>query len=288
MTIDTGLSHRLRDHIATQTALIEDKQPVACKICDATAEPFGVVDLFKSCEAYPQGLSGVPVYYHRCGACGFVFTRFFDRFDGDEWRDIIYNDYYYERIDPDYAERRPRHNRDQLVTILRGRERRAIGLDYGGGNGRTAALMRERGYRYDSYDPYGDSELHPEYASRYDVCSAFEVAEHTPDPRDMMAQIVARCSSGPLTVLIGTLAQDDHMAAPTGLGWWYAAPRNGHVSLYSRRSLQMLGEQVGLSLISFNASQHLFFRGHSAAAVRRSVIGGKIRARLGRLVGRGG
>ena len=259
----------------------------SCKICGADTAFYDVVDLNKSCEGYPDGFAGVPVYYVRCESCGFVFTDFFADFAGADWQGVIYNARYYERFDPDYAKRRPALNAAQLDAILHGRKNEIVGLDYGGGNGRTAELLRTRGYAFDSYDPYGDTSLTSDRMGLYNFCCAFEVAEHTPEPREMMRAIVERCSSGKLIVLIGTLAQDDNTADPVRLGWWYAAPRNGHISLFTRQALRGLGADAGLDLISFNASQHVFFRGYTPSRVRRMMIAGKIRGRLKRMGLRG-
>ena len=257
-----------------------------CKICRGAVRSFDVVDMQKSCNGQPNPMSGEPVYYDRCGTCGFVYTTAFDTFASDEWTTRIYNDEYYSTIDPDYAEARPRLNAAQIGTMLHVRRGSTIGLDYGGGNGRTAELLRERGFAYDSYDPFGETRMTPGYEGAYNFCTAFEVAEHSPDPCEMMADIVRLASPGPLIVLIGTQAHDEKIDDPVRLNWWYAAPRNGHISLYSRRSLEMLGQAFGLSLVTFNASQHVFFRDHTPAAIRRMVLTGKVRHRLERLIAR--
>jgi hypothetical protein len=45
-----------------------------------------------------------------------------------------------------------------------------------------------------------------------------------------------------------------------GLNWWYAAPRNAHVSLYTKTSLYNIGQRFGFQLGSFTESYHVFFR----------------------------
>jgi len=45
-----------------------------------------------------------------------------------------------------------------------------------------------------------------------------------------------------------------------GLRWWYVGPRNGHISLYSRRSLSILFEKNGMGLISLTDLIHVAFR----------------------------
>jgi len=123
---------------------------VPCKICDSEALPFDVLDFQKTCDysIYPEGLVGVPVVYSRCGECGFVFTKFFDKFQADWWRHFVYNDEYYDRIDPDYKHKRPASVARELMMLLRPRND-VIGLDYGGGSGLLSDFMRNAGYKYD-------------------------------------------------------------------------------------------------------------------------------------------
>ena len=45
-----------------------------------------------------------------------------------------------------------------------------------------------------------------------------------------------------------------------GLSWWYAGPRNGHVSLFSRESLVALIEPFGFGIASFNDDLHVLYR----------------------------
>lgn len=63
----------------------------------------------------------------------------------------------------------------------------------------------------------------------------------------------------PGLIVFSTLVQPSDIDAQ-GLNWWYAGPRNGHVSLYSRMSLAMLGQTFDFKLGSFSDSVHLFFR----------------------------
>ena len=72
----------LASHAAREMAAVRGGELTQCKICQATATPFDVVDFGKTCGAnvYPSGLAGVPIVYHRCAECTFIFTRFFDAF----------------------------------------------------------------------------------------------------------------------------------------------------------------------------------------------------------------
>ncbi len=269
----------LLDHAVKKLKATRHRPAAACKICGKTAEPFDVVDFQKSCDRslYPQGLAAVPVIYRRCSHCRFIYTDFFDEFTGDQWRTHVYNADY-ARVDPDYQDVRPHGNAREIVSFLSGRRQQTVGLDYGGGNGMTAALLRRNGCAFDSYDPYGSTSLTPEFAGRYNLCSAFEVFEHSPDPVGSLRQILERASPGELTIYIGTGIHDGIVTDETRLSWWYAAPRNGHVSIYSRLSLQLLAAQFGLTYTGIwpFRGTHLLTRGTSASVSRRRLVSAKL------------
>ncbi len=63
----------------------------------------------------------------------------------------------------------------------------------------------------------------------------------------------------PGLILFSTLLQPADIDR-LGLNWWYAGPRNGHVSLYSRASLAKLVRRFGLKLGSFSESMHVLYR----------------------------
>lgn len=261
---------------------------VPCKVCDGATALFDVVDFAKTCDArlYPAGLAAVPVYYRRCDSCGFIFTDFFDDFTPQQWSAHIYNDDYYRSVDPAYADQRPANNARGVDQLLRQRKPGIVGLDYGGGSGRTCAHLRELGYRYDTFDPFGARSLTPEFAGRYNFCTAFEVAEHTPDPRGFVAAIVELASQERLAIFIGTQLHDGTVSEASRLSWWYAGPRNGHISLYSRRSMQLLAQRFGLDYTPFSSRTHLFTRQWSAREAWWFLMRGKLVGRLDRLTHR--
>ena len=261
---------------------------VPCKVCDAATALFDVVDFGKTCDPalYPAGLAAIPVYYRRCDACGFIFTDFFDSLAPQQWAALLYNDEYYRSVDPAYADERPASNARGVDHLLRHVKHSTIGLDYGGGSGRTCAHLRELGYRYDTVDPFGARSLTPEFAGRYNFCTAFEVAEHTPDPRGLLRAIVELASKERLAIFVGTQLHDGIVTEATRLSWWYAAPRNGHISLYSRRSMQVLAGLFGLDYTPFSARTHLFTRGWSRREAWWFLMRGKLTGRLDRLARR--
>jgi len=240
-----------------------------------------MVDFNKTCDSrlYPRGLAGVPVVYHACPNCKFIFTTFFDRFPPDWWRRFVYNEQYVE-IDPEYIDKRPRVNAIEIRNLLRGR-RDVVGLEFGGGSGLTAALLREKGFAFDSFDPYGVNDVDSSRRGQYNFCSAIEVFEHLHDPVRSLEDIVGMCSKGPLTVLIKTSTTDATVSPRSRLSWWYAGPRNGHISLFSKAALQLLAERCGLSyLAGFRNNAHFLGRGVSKRQVMTSVAKRKLLTRF--------
>ena len=235
-------------------------EPAPCKICGGAAGLVGVVDFNKHGDEqrgrrFP--LSGVPVYYRRCGHCGFLFTDAFDDWSIEEFRAHIYNDDY-GLVDPDYIAHRPRVNAG-MVESFWGELRHDIRvLDYGGGNDALCAVLRQKGFASAvSYDP-----IVPEYAQRpdgkFDLVTCFETLEHLPDPLDGIAKIVD-CAADPGLIYYSTLVLPDDFDT-CGLSWWYVAPRNGHVSMFTADALRKAWGRFGYKTVSLNPVTHFAFR----------------------------
>ena len=231
-----------------------------CKICGNAAPLFSVVDFSKSCEEHHGKrlpLVGIPVYYRRCGTCGFLFTDAFDDWSVDEFRAHIYNDDY-PSVDPDYLTKRPKWNADQ-VTNFWGEIRTTVRvLDFGGGNDALCSALRANGFSTAiSYDP-----IVPEFsrrpAGKFDLVTCFETIEHMPDPMAGIASIL-EFADDPGLILYSTVA----LPADTdvgGAGWWYVAPRNGHVSIFTPQALAAAWGHHGYKTVSQNQNIHFAFR----------------------------
>lgn len=234
--------------------------PHACPVCQATCVPLGTVDFNRSCEA-ARGLhlppAGRPVEYLHCTGCGFSFAPAFRAWSAADFAREIYNQDY-ARVDPDHRETRPRASCETLLATFGAAGRSIRHLDYGGGAGRLAELLRGAGWHSTSWDPFFPGQLPP--GGRFHLITCFEVFEHVADPPELMQRLVALLDKDGL-VLASTLVSDGQLRPGAPLDWWYAAPRNGHISLHSRGSLARLAAGQGLELASFSADIHLFWRG---------------------------
>jgi hypothetical protein len=231
-----------------------------CKICGCAAQLYGNVDFNRSCEEL-HGLKlpclEIPVHYHRCTGCGFLFTECFDDWTEAEFKQFIYNDDYI-KVDPDYLDTRPAGNATEMISLF-GQDRSRIRiLDYGGGNGLLARRLRGAGFTYvKSYDPFT-----PEYSirpdSKFDLITSYETFEHLPDPLSVIDILVSLLTPKGV-VKFTTLVQPAELENE-GMAWWYIAPRNGHVSLFSERSLAVAWQRHGFTVSSFTPNSHLAFR----------------------------
>jgi Methyltransferase domain len=234
-----------------------------CKICGEPAAFFDVVDFNKHCDDdyYSFGISGVPVPYFRCGACGFVFTTAFDSWGTEEFTRFIYNEDYYALVDREYKQTRPLRVAAALAPALKHLAGAAI-LDYGSGSGRFAEDMRRRGFsQIAEYDPFSAPER-PQ--SKFELITCIEVIEHSTDPvatlRDM-AELLAEGGG----IIATQLFQPPDIGAIRA-NWWFIGPRNGHVSFFTEQTFAAMAERAGLVLHA-GSTTHGFTRRTPSPAI---------------------
>ena len=251
----SSLYHALRG--SPRTAPVEPV--ISCPVCQAVAPLLDTVDLNKSCEE-ARGLrlppSGIPVRYHLCDRCGFCFAPELFAWSFEQFEEKIYNGDYV-KVDPDYVRERPIGNAN-LVDQLFGKTK-VSHLDYGGGSGVLSETLRQKGWASRSYDPFVDRTVRVADLGRFDLVTAFEVFEHVPDIERLFADLRSLVSDDGI-LLFSTLLSDGEIRRAQPLRWWYASPRNGHISLFSKESLRLCLDRSGFNSASANANLHVGYR----------------------------
>lgn len=130
-------------------------------------------------------------------------------------------------------------------------------LDFGGGWGVLARLMRDRGFDFSNCDPLCPSLFPLPTGSSEDASfvTLVEVLEHLPDPLGTLLPVSASWE----TLFIST-----HLAPPTGITpeWWYLLPETGqHVLFPTLHGLEIIAERMNMHLISNGRNLHLMTRG---------------------------
>lgn len=233
----------------------------ACPVCDGPSLPLDVVDFNKSCEELHGKylpIVGFPVYYALCSECGFCFAPEFSEWTLEDFASKIYNSDY-AQVDPDYDNARPRQNAKNLTEWLGDYGQGIRHVDYGGGNGLLSQLLRDLGWRSISYDPFVHGQLRPKELGQFELVTAFEVFEHVPDVQKLASELSSLLAEDGI-ILFSTLLSDGNLGPHQRLSWWYASPRNGHISLFSRDSLAILGAGHGLSFGSLSQSFHAYWK----------------------------
>lgn len=229
----------------------------SCTICGSDTYIWGCVDFNKSCEELNNKFldySGVPIYYLKCTNCNHIFSTDFDDWDHEDFKENIYNEHYIE-VDPEYSGARSLRDVQWFTKSINYDKSLNI-LDYGAGPAVFGKELVKDGYNVESWDPLWGTDITWEQDKKFDLITAFEVLEHSPTPIRTIKEIHGYLAPQG-KILITTLANDilQDKRDPT---YWYLAPRNGHVCMYSNRSIEILFSLVGMKV------QHLAWNTHLA------------------------
>lgn len=244
--------------IAPSIGLTRKESP--CPVCNGRGILIGAVDFNRSCEDSERRVfasSKAEVDYYLCERCGFTFAPEFLDWSKNEFLNEIYNDEYL-LVDPELLEIRPRRMAHGLEAVFGNVKDNICHLDYGSGYGTLSTLLRANGWETKSYDPFFQ-ENNAACVEKFDLVTAIEVFEHVPHPYQLMDDLVAKLRSDGV-LYFTTLLSDGIQSGRDLLDWWYLAPRNGHVSLFSNKSLTFLLEQYDFKLASVNSNLHIAYR----------------------------
>jgi hypothetical protein len=78
-----------------------------------------------------------------------------------------------------------------------------------------------------------------------------------PDTNKLLRDLLELMDT-PCLIIFSTLMLDGNINKNERLNWWYASPRNGHVSLFSSKSLVLLGQKNKITFRSFGPNYHCY------------------------------
>lgn len=142
-----------------------------------------------------------------------------------------------------------------IFMLLLGRRSKVI--DYGGGYGLTTRMLRDIGIDCYWTDKYAQNIFAKGFEhkckNKYDVVTAFELFEHLENPIKEVENITKTYKQK--DIIFSTML---HNGKPQG-DWWYFVPEGGqHITLYTKKSLEILAKKYGMKLSTNNRSIHIF------------------------------
>jgi len=226
-----------------------------CVVCDNELQYF----------ATGQVLDKYDVDYHLCPNCGLLVLP------APTWLDEAYEQAIY--VGDAGLLRRSRRLAVATSLLIR-TEGLSHGrfLDWGGGYGALARMMRDKGFDFYTTDAYAKNVLAPSFDGNekesYDLVTAFEVMEHLVDPYADLLEV----SKENDRFFFTTLLVPDPVPKPGE--WWYFAEGSGqHITFHTKKSLTILGERLGYQVASNGDNYHLFHRGPLKPAARLLMSG---------------
>ncbi|MDB9306649.1 glycosyltransferase [Nodularia spumigena CS-591/12] len=218
----------------------ENSETHICKICNSDSHYFATAKVLQKYD----------VNYFQCSNCGFVQT------EDPYWL----NEAYSEAIATSDVGLVYRNNMMANITsklLFNYFDHQAKFLDYGGGYGLFVRLMRDQGFDFYWLDKFCKNILAQgfelqENDRNLEIITAFELFEHLTNPVQDFKEIFDLCPN----ILFSTdLLPEDN---PTPDKWWYYTPHEGqHISIYTRKSLEILASKYNLKLYTNGKSLHL-------------------------------
>lgn len=219
-------------------------------------------------ERFADGsvLGDQPVSYRRCPSCGLVLAT------EPTWLDRAYGTAI-ARLDIGPLERCWLMSHVTATVLLSERARRGRFLDWAGGYGILARMMRDRGFDFSHHDPMATNifaeghQVDDLAGQRFDLITGFEVLEHLQHPVTELAPL-ARATD---RMLLSTVVLPD--PAPLPGQWWYYTPETGqHITFYTPAALRALAGRLGFDGVVTGSLVHLFYRGRRPNRLTRAII----------------
>lgn len=203
---------------------------------------------------FEHTLLGRRVGYHQCRACGLTQT------DEPVWLDEAYADAALHTTDTGVLARNLAAMRIAGTFLHLSGVRDEPCLDWAAGWGVFVRLMRDAGFRFYGEDPYAKSLFGRgfEWSDALGTpraCTAFEVLEHLPRPREQFGALAAK---GAEWIVTSTQLPPGGTPAPD---WQYLSLTSGmHVAFYRPDTLARLGREHGYPFVVAGPSYQVFAR----------------------------
>lgn len=213
---------------------------VKCKICGSH-----VKRLFNS-----KVLGRYKITYYKCTNCGLIQT------EKPYWLKEAYSS---ALIDSDTGvlSRNITLSKITAAISLLFLRKNAKVLDYGGGYGILTRMLRDIGVDCYWSDKYAENIFAKGFEgksnARFDAVTAFELFEHLENPVDEVEKILKKYK--PKMLLFSTMLHNGNPPKD----WWYFVPEGGqHITLYTKKSLEILAGKFGMKLSTNGRNVHLF------------------------------
>lgn len=210
-----------------------------CKICDSEAKYVKTLKVRKVYDAE----------YFLCGECGFMFVG------NPFWLAEAYENPI-NNSDTGYVLRNVYLSRKTLILFYVLFNTKASFLDFAGGYGMLARLLRDYGLEFFLDDAYTQNLFMKGFEYKEQIIEAmtcFECFEHFSEPKNEIDSIFSISSNIFFSTVLfsGEIAPDDD--------WEYYGLNHGqHVSFYSLKTLEYIAKKHNVNVYSNGANLHLF------------------------------
>lgn len=211
-----------------------------CKIC------LSEVGLLK----YDMVLRKYKVYYYQCSKCELIQT------EKPYWLKEAYSSAIIDS-DTGIISRNIALSKITAIISLFLLDRKSKILDYGGGYGILTRMLRDIGLDCYWTDKYAENLFARGFEDsgkeKYDMVTAFELMEHLENPVKELKSIIKKYH--PRVFLFSTMLHNGNPPKD----WWYFVPEGGqHITLYTKRSLELLANKFDLKLSTNGRNIHVF------------------------------
>lgn len=197
------------------------------------------------------------VEYQQCKSCGMTIAIESKKYDLSK----IYNNSYFSDMDTGWKVRAKLVLRlINVINFFINLKKKQM-CDYGAGNGYLTKSLIDSGYDILAYEPFIHNNLYLNeeyYISKLfpsEILLMIEVFEHFTDASNEVRHVLNNFNHPKFVLFTTFLVNNSNLNT---INWWYLNPDAGHFTLWSKKSLKILGNLEGYKLISFTTFFHIF------------------------------